>query len=142
MAEIKKGSKVKVYYTGKLKDGTVFETNLGGEPLQFVVGKGKVIKGFEKAVMGMKLGERKTVTLKPAEAYGARDPNLVWTVPAGELPAGTPAEVGSEVSFTTANGEEITGSISAIAGDQLTIDGNHPLAGRNLTFELRIDAIG
>ncbi len=141
MAQIKKGSKVKVYYTGKLKDGTVFESNLGQEPLQFVVGKGKVIKGFEKAVMGMSLGERKTVILKPAEAYGQTDPDLIWSVKAQELPEGTSREIETEVSFTDAAGNEIEGRISSIADDMVTIDGNHPLAGRNLTFELKIEGI-
>ncbi|OKY74150.1 MAG: hypothetical protein BM485_15180 [Desulfobulbaceae bacterium DB1] len=141
MAPIKKGSKVKIYYTGKFKDGTVFETNIGQEPLQFVVGKGKVIKGFDRAVMGMDLGQRKTVTLKPAEAYGPRDPDLVWSVKADDLPPGSSREIEAEVSFTDAAGNEIAGRITAIENNMITIDGNHPLAGRNLTFELRIEAI-
>jgi peptidylprolyl isomerase len=142
MSQVKKGHRVKIYYTGKLKDGQVFETNVGGPPLEFSVGKGKVIKGFENAVIGMKMGETKTVTIKPADGYGPKDPSLVWTVAAGELPAGTILENEREVSFTRPGGGGVEGRIVKMEGDQVTIDGNHPLAGRNLTFEIRLVAIG
>lgn len=143
MAEVKKGSRVKVYYTGKLNDGTAFETNIGKAPLEFTVGKGKVIKGFEKAVLGMGLGQTKTVIMKPADAYGPKDPALVWTVPAEELSSKTPAvEPGREVDVTRADGVRMEGRITRIDGDQVTIDGNHPLSGRNLTFEIKIAGIG
>lgn len=141
MSQVKKGSRVKIYYTGKLKDGQVFETNVGGPPLEFSVGKGKVIRGFENAVVGMKTGDSKTVTIKPADGYGAKDPTLVWTVSAGELPAGTTMEPGREVAFSRADGGDVDGRIVKIDGDQVTIDGNHPLAGRNLTFEIRVVGI-
>lgn len=142
MSQVKKGSRVKILYTGKLKDGSVFETNVGAAPLEFTVGKGKVIKGFENAVMGMKTGETKTVTIKPADAYGAKDASLIWTIPAAELPAGTTMATGTEVAFTGNNGSEVEGQITKIEGDQVTIDGNHPLAGRNLTFEIKVLEVG
>lgn len=137
MAEVKKGSRVKVYYTGKHKDGQVFETNIGQAPLEFTVGKGKVIKGFEKAVMGMSLGQTKTVTFKPVEGYGASDPALLWTLAANELPAG-PLDLGREVALTRADGTAVDGRITKVEGDQVTVDGNHPLAGRSLTFEIKL----
>lgn len=140
MAEVKKGSRVKVYYTGKHKDGQVFETNIGQAPLEFTVGKGKVIKGFEKAVLGMSLGQTKSVTFKPAEGYGASDPALVWTVAASELPAG-PLALAREVAFTRGDGTAVEGRIVKIDGEQVTVDGNHPLAGRSLTFEIRIEGL-
>ena len=141
MSQVKKGSRVKILYTGKLKDGSIFETNIGDAPLEFTVGKGKVIKGFENAVMGMQMGEAKTVTIKPADSYGARDQSLLWVVAATELPADTAMEPETEVAFTRADGSEVEGHITKIEGDQVTIDGNHPLAGRNLTFEIKVIAI-
>lgn len=141
MAHVKKGSKVKVYYTCKLKDGTVVESNIGKAPLEFVVGKGKMIKGFDTALVGMDLGQTKTVVFKPAEAYGAKDQALVWTVPVAELPAGVEAKAGVEVDFLRPDGVQIAGRIDKIDGDQVVIDGNHPLAGRNLTFEIKLHAV-
>ena len=142
MAQVKKGSRVKIVYTGKLKDGTIFETNIGAPPLEFTVGKGKVIKGFENAVMGMKPGETKIVTIKPADAYGPRDPALLWVVATAELPAGTTLELDREISFTRHDGDIVEGRISKIEDDLVSIDGNHPLAGRNLTFEIKVMDVG
>ena len=133
MSQVKKGCWVKIFYTGKLKDGKVFETNIGSDPLEFKVGKGKVIKGFENAVMGMKAGEIKTVTIKPADGYGVKDQDLIWIVTSAEVPAGTTLALETEVAFV-----RMDGRITKIEGDQVTIDGNHPLAGRNLTFEIKM----
>jgi len=141
MAHVKKGSKVKVYYTCKLKDGTVVESNIGKAPLEFVVGKGKMIKGFDTALVGMDLGQTKSVVFKPAEAYGPKDPSLVWTVSVEDLPLGTTIEPGIELSFLRADGSQVEGRIDKIEGSQITIDGNHPLAGRNLTFEIKLTAV-
>jgi len=138
MSQVKKGSWVKIIYTGKLKDGTVFETNIGSAPLDFKVGKGKVIKGFENAVLGMKAGETKTVTIKPADGYGAKDQDLIWIVASAELPAGTAPTLETEVAFTRPDGTEVEGRITKIEEDQVTIDGNHPLAGRQLIFEIKM----
>jgi peptidylprolyl isomerase len=138
MSQVKKGNRVKIFYTCKLKDGKVFETNTGGSPLEFTVGKGKVIKGMENAVIGMKTGETKTAVIKPADGYGPKDQALIWTVAVTELPAGTPLEIPTEVAFTRADGTAVEGRITKIEGDQVTIDGNHPLAGRNLTFEIKV----
>ena len=138
MSKVKKGSRVKIFYTGKLKDGSVFETNVGKTPLEFTVGAGKVIKGFENGVVGMGLGQSKTITIKPADGYGPKNPDLVWTVGLDELPTGVDAEAGVEVDFTRGDGTEIAGKIVRVAEGQATIDGNHPLAGRNLTFELKL----
>jgi FKBP-type peptidyl-prolyl cis-trans isomerase 2 len=138
MSQVKKGSWVKIFYTGKFKDGQVFETNIGSDPLEFKVGKGKVIKGFENAVMGMKSGETKTVAIKAADAYGAKDQDLIWIVTSAELPPGTTVAPETEVAFTRNDGTEVDGRITRIEGDQVTIDGNHPLAGRSLTFEIKM----
>lgn len=137
MAQVKKGSLVKVFYTGKFKDGTVFESNIGKDPLEFKVGKGKLIKGFDRAVIGMSLGQTRSVTLKPSEAYGAREDDLVWTVPLANLPEGSAAE-GKEVAITGASGEAIEGVVTKIEGESAVVDGNHPLAGKNLIFEIKM----
>jgi len=141
MAHVKKGSKVKVYYTCKLKDGTVVESNIGKAPLEFVVGKGKMIKGFDTALVGMDLGQTKSVVFKPAEAYGPKDPALVWTVPLAELPAGVDPQPGVELAFTRPDGTPVEGRVVKSEGETVTIDGNHPLAGRNLTFEIKLHAV-
>lgn len=138
MSQVKKGGRVSVLYTGRLKDGTVFDSNIGQAPLVFSVGKGKVIKGFENAVIGMKLGQTKTAVFKPSEAYGPRDPELVFTVQAADIPAGTDVQTGREISFTAGDGSLIEGVVAGIDGDMVTIDGNHPLAGKNLTFDIKV----
>ena len=138
MSQVKKGSRVSVFYTGKFKDGTVFEKNIGQAPLVFKVGKGKVIKGFENAVIGMKLGQTKTAVFKPSDAYGPKDPAFVTTINASEIPAGTELETGRELSFTAKDGSLIEGVITSIDGDEITVDDNHPLAGRSLTFEIKV----
>lgn len=142
MVQVKKGTRVKIFYTGKLKDGSVFETNIGQGPLEFTVGSGKVIKGFETAVIGMGMGQSKTVTIKPAEAYGPKDQALMWQVGRSELPADIELAVGQDISCVLADDTEIDGRIVKVEDDTVTIDGNHPLAGRNLIFEIKIAGIG
>jgi peptidylprolyl isomerase len=142
MALVKKGDRVRFHYTLTLKDGKVVESNVGQAPLEITVGKGKAIKGLENGLVGMSPGQTKTVVVKPADGYGAKDPAFVWTVPAAELPAGTAVAVGTEVGFARADGSRVEGRIARIDGDQVTVDGNHPLAGRNLTFEIKLVSVG
>jgi peptidylprolyl isomerase len=142
MAQVKKGDRVKFNYTLTLKDGKVYETNVGQAPLEITVGKGKAIKGLENALIGMSPGQTKTAVVKPADGYGPKDQALVWTVPAAEFPAGTDLAVGAEVEFARPDGSRVEGRIVKIDGDQVTVDGNHPLAGRNLTFEIKLASIG
>jgi peptidylprolyl isomerase len=139
---VKKGDRVKIHYTGKLKDGTVFESSIGGEPLQFTVGKGKVIKGFETAVLGMETHQVKTVTIKPSQGYGPSDPALVLTVNRDELPGGLTPAVGQILSIAQEDGSKREMNVAKIEGDLVTLDGNHPLAGKELTFEIRLVGIG
>ena len=142
MAQVKKGDRARFNYALTLKDGKAYESNMGQAPLELTVGKGKAIKGLENALIGMSPGQTKTVVVKPADGYGAKDAGLVWTVPAGELPAGTAVAVDTEVGFARADGSRVEGRIAKIDGDQVTVDGNHPLAGRNLTFEIKLVSIG
>ncbi|HEY5999710.1 MAG TPA: peptidylprolyl isomerase [bacterium] len=142
MAQVKKGDRVKFNYALKLKDGKVFETNFGSAPLELTVGKGKAIKGLENALIGMSVGQAKTAVVKPAEGYGPKDQALIRALPAAELPAGTALAVDTEVSFARADGSRVEGRIAKVDGETVTVDGNHPLAGRNLTFEIKLVAIG
>ncbi len=142
MAQVKKGDRVKFNYSLTLKDGKVFESNMGQAPLELTVGKGKAIKGLENGLIGMSPGQTKTVIVKPADGYGAKDPAFVWTVPAAELPAGTVVALEIEVGFARTDGSRVEGRIARIDGGQVTVDGNHPLAGRNLTFEIKLVSIG
>lgn len=134
----KKGDKVKVEYTGKLKDGTVFDRSKTGEPIEFVVGEGKIIPGIERAVEGMGEGERKTVTVPPGEAYGQRDEDLVRRLARNALPAGFKPEVGMVVSLDLQNGESIAATIVDVNDKDVVLDLNHPLAGRDLAFDITV----
>ena len=142
MAQVKKGDRAKFNYSLTLKDGKVFESNMGQAPLEITVGKGKAIKGLENGLVGMSPGQTKTVVVKPADGSGAKDPAFVWTVPADQLPEGTAVVPGTEVGFARADGSRVEGRIAKLDGDQVTVDGNHPLAGRNLTFEIKLVSIG
>lgn len=141
MAHVKKGTKVKVYYTCKLKDNTFVESNVGKDPLEFVVGKGKMIKGFDTALIGMNLGQTKTVLFKPTEAYGQKDQSLVWMINTEEVPKGVELKTENDLSFCRADGSQVEGRITKIEGDLVTIDGNHPLAGRSLIFEIKLISV-
>lgn len=142
MAQVKKGDRVKIHYTLTLKDGAVHESNVGAAPLELTIGKGKAIKGLENGVIGMSPGQVKTVVVKPVDGYGQKDQALLWTLPAAELPAGTAVAVGTEVAFKRADGTPVEGRIAKLDGESVTVDGNHPLAGRNLTFEIKLVSIG
>jgi len=131
------GSKVKVMYRGTLPDGEEFDSNHGGEPLEFRVGEGQVIDGFEKAVLGMTAGEEKTFTLPPEEAYGAHDADLVMRTQKSALPAdGLFQGVGVRIKLQ--DGRTAEGYVTDIGEDEVTLDFNHPLAGKTLTFAIKV----
>ena len=135
---VKIGDIVKLEYSGTLDDGTIFDDSKEhGSPLEFRVGTGDVIEGFEKAVVGMKVNQQKTVKLKPSQAYGLPDPTLIKKVPKAELPQ-EDLEIGCLLGYVEDDGQEITGVVTEIKGDIVTIDLNHPLAGENLTFKLKL----
>jgi peptidylprolyl isomerase len=142
MPQVKKGDRVKIHYTLRLKDGTVAESTVGRDPLVFTVGKGKVIKGFENAVVGMAPFQTKTVSVKPAQGYGPADPSLEVTLASGDLPGGVAPQVGQERTVTLADGRSAALRVVKVEGDRVTLDGNYPLAGKELTFEIKLLAIG
>lgn len=138
---VKEGDKVQVAYTGTLNDGTVFDRSNPGEPLEFTVGSGQIIPGFDEAVRGMKLDEEKRVTIKPEDAYGNRDESLVRTFPKSSLPENFLPEKGMVIGLQDQTGKSIPGTIVDIGNEELTIDLNHPLAGEDLTFDITIVSI-
>jgi FKBP-type peptidyl-prolyl cis-trans isomerase 2 len=135
---IKKGDKIKVDYTGTLDDGTVFDTSEGKQPIEFEVGKGMVIPGFDNAVVGMKKGEEKDVKLQAKDAYGERNDQLLKKVPKEQLPQGPEPKVGMMVGLSTPQGQQIPAKITEVTDKEITIDLNHPLAGKALNFKIKV----
>ena len=137
-AQAKNGDTVQVNYTGKLADGTVVDSSVGREPLEFTLGVGQVIPGFEKAVLGMKVGEKKTVTIPVDEAYGPHHDDLVAEVPREKLPEDITPEVGQQLGVKRTDGGTSIVTIISVSDNTVTIDANHPLAGKGLTFEIEL----
>jgi FKBP-type peptidyl-prolyl cis-trans isomerase 2 len=138
----KSGDKVTLEYTGTLSDGTVFDSSkTNNSPLSFKLGEGMVIPGFEKAVLGMKKGEEKEFTLAPSEAYGDVNPQLTHKFPRSEFPSGQEPKVGMMMMLGGPNGQQARATISEVTADSVTLDMNHPLAGKALTFKIQITEI-
>ncbi len=135
------GDIVQVHYTGKLADGTVFDSSLEREPIQFTLGAGQMIPGFDKAVLGMKVGESKTVTIPAEDAYGPSRDDLLIEIPREELPADMTPEVGQELPMTRGDGRTVNMPITEVSETTVTIDTNHFLAGKNLVFEIELVSI-
>ena len=137
---IKKGDTVRAHYTGTLDDGTVFDSSREREPLEFELGKGMLIPGFEAAVEGREAGETVTVTIPPEEAYGEADEELIFTVPRAQVPDHIPLNVGVPLQLSNEQGQmDVT--ITEVGADEITLDANHPLAGKTLTFEIEIVSV-
>jgi len=141
MAAAKTGDTVKVHYTGRLEDGTEFDSSTGGDPLEFKLGEGEVIPGFEQAVEGMDLNESKTVTIPADDAYGPRRDDLVMDVDRGEFAEDADPEVGQHFRVREKDGHEITVVVTGVGESQVTMDANHPLAGKDLTFDIQLVAV-
>jgi len=138
---VKSGDRVSVHYTGKLKDGTVFDSSDGRAPLTFAVGAGQVIPGFDKAVTGMKKTEKKTFTIPSAEAYGPVVKELILEIPRARLPPQPDPQVGMQLIMRGPQGQQVPATITKVEGDKVTIDINHPLAGKDLTFDIEVVGI-
>ncbi|NBB74758.1 MAG: peptidylprolyl isomerase [Bacteroidetes bacterium] len=142
MAKAKEGDTVQVHYTGKLKDGTVFDTSEEREPLSFTIGEERVIPGFEKAVVGMEPGDTKTEELPPAQAYGEHREDMVMELERDQLPDNLEPKVGQQLQLRMQNGQEVPVVITELGEESVTIDANHPLAGKDLVFEIELVEIG
>ncbi len=136
MAPATDGDAVHVHYTGRLDDGTVFDSSRGRDPLTFTLGEGRVIPGFEDAVRGMAVGEARTTVIPAENAYGPRDEELLLEVPRGELPDGFDPVVGGYLQMTRSDGQAVPVRIHEVKEAVVILDANHPLAGKALTFEL------
>jgi peptidylprolyl isomerase len=137
MAAAKSGDTVRVHYTGTLNDGTVFDSSQGREPLEFTVGIGQVIPGFDQAVTGMQPGDEKTVTIPSGEAYGEHRPEMMATVPREQFPAEIQPEIGQQLQVSQ-DGQNFVVTVVEVGADEVTLDANHPLAGEDLTFKLEL----
>ncbi|WP_319508024.1 peptidylprolyl isomerase [uncultured Methanolobus sp.] len=136
---IKDGDTIKIDYTGTLDDGTVFDSSANhDEPLEFTVGTGQVIPGFEEAVRGMEVGEEKTFRIEAAEAYGEANPALTQTVPSSLLQADAEIQAGMMIMVGTADGNQMPAKITEVTDETITLDMNHPLAGKALTFSIKV----
>jgi peptidylprolyl isomerase len=142
MSQAKSGDTVRIHYTGKLRNGTQFDSSEGRDPLEFSLGSGQVIPGFDRAVDGMSIGDSKTVTIPPEEAYGPKHEQLVQDVPKTALPADLSPEVGMRLQSRAPDGRTLQLVVTDVADDTITVDGNHPLAGEELTFDIKLVAIG
>jgi peptidylprolyl isomerase len=142
MLQAKIGDTVLVHYTGKLQDGTVFDSSADRDPLQFALGAGDVIPGFESAIVGMSPGESKTQNIPCDQAYGPHRPDMVAVVGREQIPADLPLEIGMELELQHPSGQVIPVTITEIAGAEITLDANHPLAGQDLTFEINLVEVG
>lgn len=138
MSLVKQNDTVKVHYTGKLKDGQIFDTSEGKEPIEFTLGQGQLIPGFEKGLLDMKVNEKKTITIPKEEAYGEPREELVQEVAKDQLPEEIKPEVGMGLVSKTPDGREMNLVVAEIKEETIVVDGNHPLAGKDLVFDLEV----
>lgn len=138
MAQVKSGDKVKVHYHGKLTTGETFDSSAGREPLEFEVGSGSVIKGFDEGVTGMSVGEKKTINIPFAEAYGPLNPEMIIDMPKERFPADMELEVGMPLMMSDGQGHQFQVTVTEIKIESVVLDANHPLAGKDLIFDLEL----
>ena len=141
MAEAKNGDNVKVHYTGKLDDGTIFDTSVERDPLQFTIGEGKLIPDFEKAVVGMNPGESKTIQIPAENAYGPHHEEMIMVVEQSQFPEDMKPEVGQQLQVSQPDGNTFVVKVTDVSESNVTLDGNHPFAGKDLTFDIQLAEI-
>jgi FKBP-type peptidyl-prolyl cis-trans isomerase 2 len=137
-AQAQRGDTVKVHYTGKLPDATVFDSSRQGDPLEFTIGAGEVIPGFEQAVVGMQAGESRSTTIPSDMAYGDYDEDMILEVDRAQLPAEVAPAVGQQYQLVNPDGDAMIVTVTGISDGSVTLDANHPLAGQDLTFEIEL----
>ena len=138
MTQAKAGDTVAIHYTGTLADGSQFDSSEGRDPLRFTLGSGQIIAGLDAAITGMSQGEKKSVTIAAAEAYGDHRPEAVQAVPRAQIPAEIPLEVGGGLQVQTPDGQTIPVTVTLVTDEEVTLDANHPLAGKDLTFAVEL----
>ena len=142
MAQAKKGDRVKIHYTGKLTNGTVFDSSAGREPLEFTLGSGQVIAGFDEAVDCMAVGEAKSILIPVDKAYGPRNEQLIMDIPRSQVPPDLDPQVDQQLQMGGPNGEVIVVKVVKVTESAITLDANPPLAGEDLNFDIELVAIG
>ena len=138
MAQVKNGDTVKVHYHGRLTDGTTFDTSEGRGPLQFEVGAQQVIKGFDEGVLGMAVGDKKTINIPAEDAYGETSPDKMIEFPRAQFPPDMTPEVGMQLSLRSQDGHDFPVVISEVKDEVVVLDANHPLAGKDLIFDVEV----
>ncbi|MCI5149280.1 MAG: peptidylprolyl isomerase [Candidatus Electrothrix sp. MAN1_4] len=138
MTVAKSGDSVKVHYTGTLEDGTQFDSSVGVEPLEFTLGSGQVIAGFDEAITGMEQGEKKNVTIPSEKAYGQRNEEMVINAPRDQVPADITPTIGQRLQLAGPNDQPIVVEITDVTDEHIQLDANPPLAGKDLTFDLEL----
>ncbi len=141
MTQVKPGDTVRIHYTGTLSDGSTFDSSEGRDPLEFVVGSGQIIPGLDTALPGMSIGDKKVVEVPADEAYGQPDPNARQAVPRAEIPDHIPLDLGTQLQVQTPQGQAMPVTVVEVTETEVTLDANHPLAGRDLTFAIELVAI-
>lgn len=142
MSVASKGDAVKVHYTGRLTDGTVFDSSENRDPLGFTLGDGNMIKGFDAAVFGMGVGEEKSITIPCVEAYGEKREDMMLEIPVAQVPPHITPEIGMELSLQNQAGQPVPVKVANIDEEKITLDANHPLAGQDLIFDITLVEIG
>ncbi|MBK1635197.1 FKBP-type peptidyl-prolyl cis-trans isomerase [Rhodovulum adriaticum] len=142
MTQVKAGDKVRIHYTGTLADGTTFDSSEGREPLEFTVGSGEIIPGLDKALPGMTAGDKKTVEIPCAEAYGEANPDAKQAIPRAQVPADIPLDIGTRLQLQTPQGQAMPVVVAEVTEEHVVLDANHPLAGQDLTFAIELVSIG
>lgn len=138
MQQVKNGDTVKVHYTGRLTDGEVFDSSDGKEPLEFEVGSGMVIKGFDDGVMGMSVGDKKTINIHVNDAYGPKNEEMLIEFSKDRFPPDMVPEVGMPLTMSNGSGQNFRVIITEVKDDAVMLDANHPLAGEDLVFDLEL----
>lgn len=142
MQQVKSGDTVKVHYHGRLTDGTTFDSSEGREPLEFEVGSGSVIAGFDAGVTGMQVGEKRTINIPADEAYGPKQDDLMMEFPMDRFPPDLKPEVGMQLNMSNGSGQNFPVTITEVRETSVILDANHPLAGEELIFDLELVEIG
>lgn len=141
MSEVKNGDTVRIHYTGTLTDGAVFDSSEGRDPLEFTVGAGQVIVGMDEEMPGMKVGEKKTLNIPCLKAYGAINPGARQAIPREGIPDDVPLEIGTQLQMSTRDGQALPVTVVEVDEATVTLDANHPLAGKDLVFEIELVSI-
>ena len=138
MQQVKSGDKVKVHYHGKLRNGETFDSSQGREPLEFTVGGGQVIKGFDNGVMGMQVGDKRTVEIEVVDAYGEKNQDMVIEFPKTQFPADMKPEPGMQLMMNNGEGQSFPVLVKEVKEETVLLDANHPLAGEDLVFDIEL----